>query len=96
MLVRFSNANGCSTCTQTVDFCKIRAIGMLMAENGTYFVRISFDNGDLYTARKGLTLAEATAYRNLLEGYWSNSASSLTLGDAHEEEKSSCQEGTSI
>jgi hypothetical protein len=64
---------------------------MLMAEDESYFVRISFDNGDLYTARKGLTLAEATAYRNLLEGYWSSSASALTGDIAHvQEEGCSC------
>ncbi len=89
MLVRFSNANGCPTCTQTVDFAKIRAIGMLKADaanENSYYVRISFDNGDIYMARKNLTLAQATDYRNLLESYWYSSANVMS-GGAHVQEE---------
>lgn len=78
MLVRFKNAGGCPTCTQTVDFNTLRAIGMLLADasdNSSYFVRISFMNGDTYLAKQGMTLNQATDYRNLLEGYWGNYSS---------------------
>ena len=81
MLVRFSNADGCPTCSQTVDFNKLRAIGMLKAtaSDNSYFVRLSFDNGDTYLAKQNMTLTEAVNYRNILEGYWS--PYSNTLGE---------------
>ena len=72
-LVRFKNAEGCATCTQTVNFATLRAIGMLKAnevDDNSYFVRISFANGDTYLARENLSLAQAIDYRNLLESYW--------------------------
>ena len=72
MLVRFSNADGCSTCTQTIDFAKLRAIGMLKAGESynSYFVRLSFDGGNTYLAKQNMTLEEAISYRNTLESYW--------------------------
>jgi hypothetical protein len=79
MLVRFSNADGCSTCTQTIDFNKLRAIWLsrnslksIGEENrdDNYFVSLSFDGGDTYLAKENMTLLEATSYRNTLEGYW--------------------------
>jgi hypothetical protein len=72
-LVRFKNAEGCATCTQTVNFATLRAIGMLKAndaDDNSYFVRISFANGDTYLARDNMSLSQATDYRNLLESYW--------------------------
>lgn len=72
-LVRFKNAGGCASCTQTVNFATLRAIGMLKAnaaDDNSYFVRISFLNGDTYLARENLSLSQATDYRNLLESYW--------------------------
>ena len=77
MLVRFSNADGCPTCTQTIDFNKVRAICMFTtsmtrenAEENSYFVRLSFDDGRTYLAKENMILAEAINYRNKLEGYW--------------------------
>lgn len=74
MLVRFHNVKDCPSCTQTIDFDKLRAISMLLnSSTNTYFVRLSFENGDTVTANDNMTLTDAMAYRNLLEGYWSNS-----------------------
>ena len=82
MLVRFTGTDGCATCTQTIDFLKLRAIGMLKSEptnESSYFVRLSFDNGDQFMAKQNMTLAQAVAYRNLLEGYWlSHNTTSVT------------------
>lgn len=75
MLVRFSNANGCPTCTQTIDFNKLRAIGMLKAIDDSYYVRLSFDSGDTYMCKSNMTLADAISYRNTLEGYWQSASS---------------------
>lgn len=72
-LVRFKNAGGCATCTQTVNFATLRAIGMFKAvdaDENSYFVRISFLNGDTYLARENMSHSQAVDYRNLLEGYW--------------------------
>jgi hypothetical protein len=74
MLVRFSNVDGCANCTQTIDFSKLRAIGMLKNANDTYYVRLSFENGDTFLAKDGMSLADAISYRNTLEGYWLSSA----------------------
>ncbi len=78
MLVRFSNVDGCVTCTQTIDFSKLRAIGMLKDSNvsgdSNYYVRLSFENGDTFLAKSNMSLFEATDYRNTLEGYWLSSA----------------------
>lgn len=75
MLVRFPNADGCVTCTQTIDFNKLRAIGMLKNDDSdnSYYVRLSFEDSDTFVAKKGMTLAQATEYRNTLEGYWLSS-----------------------
>ena len=77
MLVRFSNAGGCSTCTNTIDTSKWRALGMFKAledDDNSYYVRLSLDNGDTYTAKKNMNLSDAINYRNLLENYWYSSA----------------------
>lgn len=71
MLVRFTGI-GCTTCTQTIDFDKIRAIGMLK-NTDSYYVRLSFENGNTLTTKSNMTLSQAISYRNTLEGYWLSS-----------------------
>ncbi len=73
MLVRFSNPEDYTT--TTIDTQKWRAISMLQYtedDANSYYVRLSFDNGETFTARKNMSLSEAINYRNLLEGYWYN------------------------
>lgn len=81
MLVRFTDVDGCSTCTQTINFVKLRAIGMLKGQptnESSYYVRLVFDNGDHFLARENMTLAQAIAYRNTLENYWMSGSSTLS------------------
>jgi hypothetical protein len=73
MLVRFTGINGCVTCTQTIDFSKIRAIGMLMAtatDPNSYYVRLTFENGENFLCKENMSLTQAVSYRTTLEGYW--------------------------
>ena len=78
MLVRFHNVKDCASCTQTIDFDTLRAISMLLnSSTNTYFVRLSFENGDTVTTKDNMSLSDAIAYRNLLESYWLNSLSTV-------------------
>ena len=52
---------------------------MFLADDGTYFVRLSFDAGNTYMAKQGMSLADAIAYRNMLEGYWLSSTSTHSI-----------------
>ncbi len=81
MLVRFNNIDNCLLCTQTVDFNKLRAIGLLNSNNGSlesYFIRLSFDGGGTLVVKTDLAYNDAVAYRNMLEGYWLHSATHST------------------
>jgi hypothetical protein len=80
MLVRFSNIYGCTDCTQTIDFDQIRAIGMLQEEGATtYYVRLTFINGENFTCKKGMSLSHAISYRNALEAYWLSTAPTVAV-----------------
>jgi hypothetical protein len=79
MLVRFHDIKDCASCTQTIDFDTLRAISMLLnSSTNTYFVRLSFKNGDTVTVKDNMNLSDAITYRNELEGYWLSSESTFT------------------
>lgn len=85
MLVRFVNIQGCTVCTQTIDFSKLRSIGLLndTVDVGKYLIRLSFDNGDTLVVYSNKTYEQAVALRSTLESYWlyDNNATSITVAD---------------